>query len=114
MRARGANVTDIVVLVVAANDGVMPQTVECISHAKAAGVPMVVAMNKIDLPDRNEQRVFTDLSTHDVLAAEWGGDVEVVRTSGLTGQGLPELLDTLLLTADLHEFKANPSRAATG
>ncbi|MEK6261063.1 MAG: translation initiation factor IF-2 [Planctomycetota bacterium] len=114
MRARGANVTDIVVLVVAANDGVMPQTVECISHAKAAGVPMVVAMNKIDLPDRNEQRVFTDLSTHDVLAAEWGGDVEVVRTSGLTGQGLPELLDTILLTADLHEFKANPNRAASG
>ncbi len=114
MRARGANVTDIVVLVVAANDGVMPQTVECISHAKAAGVPMVVAMNKIDLPDRNEQRVFTDLSTHDVLASEWGGDVEVVRTSGLTGQGLPELLDTLLLTADLHEFKANPDRAASG
>ena len=114
MRARGANVTDIVVLVVAANDGVMPQTVECISHAKAAGVPMVVAMNKIDLPDRNEQRVFTDLSTHDVLASEWGGDVEVVRTSGLTGQGLPELLDTILLTADLHEFKANPNRAASG
>ena len=114
MRARGANVTDIVVLVVAANDGVMPQTVECISHAKAAGVPMVVAMNKIDLPDRNEQRVFTDLSTHDVLAAEWGGDVEVVRTSGLTGQGLSELLDTILLTADLHEFKANPNRAASG
>ncbi len=114
MRARGANVTDIVVLVVAANDGVMPQTVECISHAKAAGVPMVVAMNKIDLPDRNEQRVFTDLSTNGVLAAEWGGDVEVVRTSGLTGQGLPELLDTILLTADLHEFKANPNRAASG
>ena len=114
MRARGANVTDIVVLVVAANDGVMPQTVECISHAKAAGVPIVVAMNKIDLPDRNEQRVFTDLSTHDVLASEWGGDIEVVRTSGLTGQGLPELLDTILLTAELHEFKANPNRAASG
>ncbi|HEY4258925.1 MAG TPA: translation initiation factor IF-2, partial [Schlesneria sp.] len=114
MRARGANVTDIVVLVVAANDGVMPQTVECISHAKAAGVPMVVAMNKVDLPDRNEQRVLTDLSTHNVLAAEWGGDVEVVRTSGLTGQGLPELLDTLLLTAELHDFRANAKRPATG
>lgn len=114
MRARGANVTDIVVLVVAANDGVMPQTVECISHAKAAGVPIVVAMNKIDLPDRNEQRVLTDLSTHDVLASEWGGDVEVVRTSGLTGEGLPDLLDTLLLTADLHEFRANPQRSAIG
>ena len=114
MRARGANVTDIIVLVVAANDGVMPQTIECIAHAKAAGVPIVVAMNKIDLPDRNEQRVFTDLSTHDVLVSEWGGDIELVRTSGLTGQGLPDLLDTLLLTADLHEFKANPNRAASG
>ena len=114
MRARGAYVTDIVVLVIAANDGVMPQTVECISHAKAAGVPIVVAMNKIDLPDRNEQRLLTDLSAHDILAAEWGGDVEVVRTSGMTGQGLPELLDTILLTSELHEFKANPNRAATG
>ena len=114
MRARGANVTDIIVLVVAANDGVMPQTIECIAHAKAAGVPIVVAMNKIDLPDRNEQRVFTDLSTHGVLVSEWGGDIELVRTSGLTGQGLPDLLDTLLLTADLHEFKANPNRAASG
>lgn len=114
MRARGANVTDIVVLVVAANDGVMPQTVECISHARAANVPLVVAMNKVDLPDRNEQRVLTDLSTHNVLAAEWGGDTEVIRTSGLTGQGLPELLDTLLLTAELHEFKANPNRPGAG
>uniref|UniRef100_A0A7C4QWA2 Translation initiation factor IF-2 n=1 Tax=Schlesneria paludicola TaxID=360056 RepID=A0A7C4QWA2_9PLAN len=114
MRARGANVTDIVVLVVAANDGVMPQTVECISHARAAGVPIIVALNKIDLPDRNEQRVLQDLATHNVLAAEWGGDVEVVRTSGLTGQGVPELLDTILLTADLHEFKANPSRPGCG
>ena len=114
MRARGATVTDIVVLVVAANDGVMPQTIECISHARAANVPLVVAMNKVDLPDRNEQRVLTDLSAHNVLASEWGGDVEVIRTSGLTGQGLPELLDTLLLTAELHEFKANPNRPASG
>lgn len=114
MRARGANVTDIVVLVVAANDGVMPQTVESISHARAANVPIVVAMNKIDLPEKNEQRVLTDLSSHNVLAAEWGGDVEVVRTSGLTGQGLPELLDTLLLTSELHELTANPNRPASG
>jgi len=92
----------------------MPQTVECISHAKAAGVPIVVALNKVDLPDRNEQRVLTDLSTHNVLASEWGGDVEVVRTSGMTGQGLPELLDTILLTAELHDFRANPDRPATG
>ena len=114
MRSRGAHVTDIVVLVVAANDGVMPQTIECISHARAANVPLVVAMNKVDLPDRNEQRVLTDLSAQNVLAAEWGGDVEVVRTSGLTGQGLTELLDTLLLTAELHEFQANPNRSASG
>jgi translation initiation factor IF-2 len=114
MRARGANVTDIVVLVVAANDGVMPQTLECISHAKAAGVPIVVALNKCDLPDRNEQRVLQELAAQNVLASEWGGDVEVVRTSGLTGQGLPDLLDTLLLTAELHEYKGNPSRPANG
>lgn len=114
MRARGANVTDIVVLVVAANDGVMPQTIECISHARAANVPIVVALNKVDLPDRNEQRVLQDLAAQNVLASEWGGDVEVVRTSGLTGQGIPELLDTLLLTAELHELRANPDRPASG
>lgn len=114
MRARGANVTDVVVLVVAANDGVMPQTVECISHARAANVPIIVALNKADLPDRNEQRALQDLAAQNVLAAEWGGDIEVVRTSGLTGQGVPELLDTLLLTAELHEFQANPQRAASG
>lgn len=114
MRARGANVTDIVVLVVAANDGVMPQTLECISHARAAGVPIVVALNKCDLPDRNEQRVLQELAAQNVLASEWGGDVEVVRTSGLTGQGLPDLLDTLLLTAELHEYKGNPTRPANG
>ncbi len=114
MRARGANVTDVIVLVVAANDGVMPQTVECIAHARAAGVPLIVAMNKVDLPDRNEQRVLQDLAAHNVLASEWGGEVEVVRTSGLTGIGVPELLDTILLTAELHEYQANPSRPACG
>lgn len=114
MRARGANVTDIVVLVVAANDGVMPQTVECIAHARAAGVPLVVAMNKIDLPDRNEQKVLQDLANQNVLASEWGGDIEVVRTSGMTGAGLDDLLETLLITADLQQFTANPDRPATG
>lgn len=114
MRARGANVTDIIVLVVAANDGVMPQTVECIAHAKAAGVPLVVALNKCDLPDRNEQRVLQELAAQNVLAAEWGGDTEVIRTSGLTGEGLDNLLETLLLTAELNELQANPDRPATG
>lgn len=114
MRARGANVTDIVVLVVASDDGVMPQTVECISHARAAGVPMVVAMNKIDLPNRNEQRVLQELAANNVLPAEWGGDVEVVRTSATTGQGIDDLLETLLLTSELREFKANAERPAAG
>lgn len=114
MRARGANVTDIVVLVVAADDGVMPQTEECISHAKAAGVPIVVAMNKIDLPDIDENKVLTGLTQHEIVPAEWGGDIEVVRTSGETGQGLDDLLETLLLTSELHEFTANPQRDAVG
>jgi translation initiation factor IF-2 len=114
MRARGANVTDIAVLVVACDDGVMPQTEEAISHAKAAGVPIVVAMNKIDLPGHDEQRVLQQLATAGLLASEWGGDVEVVRTSAVTGQGIDTLLETLLVTAELHEYKANPSRPASG
>lgn len=114
MRARGANVTDIVVLVVAADDGVMPQTVECISHAKAAEVPIVVAMNKIDLPDINEQKVLQDLAGRDLLPAEWGGDIEVVRTSALERIGIDELLETLILTAELHEYRTSDSAPAHG
>ncbi|NQV24631.1 MAG: translation initiation factor IF-2 [Rhodopirellula sp.] len=114
MRARGANVTDIVVLVVAANDSVMPQTVECISHAKASGVPIIVAMNKCDLPDINEQRVLSDLSTNGVQPQEWGGDIEVVRTSAMTGEGLDDLLETILLTAEISELKANPDCNSVG
>lgn len=114
MRARGANVTDIVVLVVAADDGVMPQTKEAISHAKAAGVPVIVAMNKIDLQGVDEQRVLQDLSTNNVLPAEWGGDYEVIRTSATTRQGLDELLHTIVLTAELHEYKGNPNVPAHG
>lgn len=114
MRARGANVTDIVVLVVAANDSVMPQTVECISHAKASGVPVIVAMNKCDLPDINEQKVLTDLSTNGVQPQEWGGDIEVVRTSAMSGQGLDDLLETILLTAEIGELKANPDCNSVG
>jgi translation initiation factor IF-2 len=114
MRARGANVTDIAVLVVAADDGIMRQTEEAISHAKAAGVPIVVAMNKIDLPGANPQRVLEQLAANELLPSEWGGEVEVVRTSAITGQGMDELLQTLLLVADIHEYKANPARAAQG
>jgi translation initiation factor IF-2 len=114
MRARGANVTDIAVLVVAADDGVMPQTEEAISHARAAEVPIVVALNKIDLPGVDANRALQDLSAHGLLPTEWGGDVEVIRTSATTGTGLDDLLETLLLTADIHEYQANPSRPAIG
>jgi translation initiation factor IF-2 len=114
MRARGANCTDIAVLVVAADDGVMPQTEEAISHAKAAGVPIVVALNKIDLPGVNPDRAFQDLAARELLPSEWGGDTEVIRTSAITGEGVDELLDTLLTVAELHEYRANPDRAATG
>ena len=114
MRARGANVTDIIILVVAADDGVMPQTVECISHARASGAPIIVAMNKIDLPDVNEQKVLGDLAANEIMPQEWGGDIEVVRTSAETGQGLDDLLEHILLTAELHEFKANQEGPAIG
>lgn len=114
MRARGANVTDIIVLVIAADDGVMPQTEECISHAKAAGVPIVIALNKMDLPEVDDQRVLQQLAQHELLPAEWGGEYEVVRTSGETGLGMDTLIETLALTSELQEFKANPEREAIG
>jgi translation initiation factor IF-2 len=114
MRARGANVTDIAVVVVAADDGVMPQTEEAISHARAAEVPIVVALNKMDLPGVNLDKVYTSLSTNQLQPTEWGGDVEVVKTSATKGTGIDELLDTLLTVAELHEYKANPNRAAIG
>ena len=114
MRARGANVTDIAVLVVAADDGVMPQTEEAISHAKAAGVPIVVALNKIDLEGVDENRVLSQLTEHQLTPSEWGGDVEVVRTSAIAGTGMDELLETLLTVAELHEYQANPDRDAIG
>ncbi len=114
MRARGANVTDIAVLVIAADDGIMPQTEEAISHARAAEVPIVVALNKSDLPGADANRVMQQLSGHDLLPSEWGGDVEVVKTSAITGDGVNDLLETLLLTADLHEYTANSERPAVG
>ena len=114
MRARGANVTDIVVLVVAANDGIMPQTIECIAHARAAGVPIVVALNKIDLPGINEQKVLTELSQQGLYPTEWGGDTEVVRVSGLVGTGVDNLLETLLLTAELNNYTAPVDIPADG
>jgi translation initiation factor IF-2 len=114
MRARGANVTDIAVIVVAADDGVMPQTEEAISHARAAGVPMVVALNKIDLPGVNVDRIYQQLAAAELLPTAWGGDTEVVHTSAVTGVGIDELLDTLLTIAELHDLRANPSRPAFG
>jgi len=114
MRARGAHCTDIVVLVVAADDGVMPQTEEAISHARAAGVPIVVALNKIDLPGLNLQRVLQELAANNLLPSEWGGDTEVVQTSAVTGQGIDQLLETLLTVAELREYKANADRPAIG
>lgn len=107
MRARGAKVTDIVVLVVAADDGVMPQTVEAIEHAKAANVPIVVAINKIDRPDADPQRVMQQISEHGLLPEEWGGETIVVPISAVTGEGLTELLDNLLLVSEMNELTAN-------
>jgi len=114
MRARGANVTDIVVLVVAADDGVMRQTEEAISHAKAAGVPIIVALNKMDLPGANPDRVLQQLAAQNLLPSEWGGDVEVIRTSATTGLGMDDLQETILLTADLNDYRANAERPAVG
>jgi translation initiation factor IF-2 len=114
MRARGANVTDCAVIVVAADDGVMPQTEEAISHAKAAGVPIVACINKIDLPGADVQRVYQQLAAAELLPTEWGGETEVVKTSALTGEGVDSLLDTLLTIAELHDLRANPNRMAAG
>jgi translation initiation factor IF-2 len=114
MRARGAKVTDIVVLVVSADDGVMPQTLEAISHAKAAGVPLLVAINKIDKPDAQPDRVKQQLSDRGLLAEDWGGDVVMVPVSAKTGQNLDLLLEMILLVADLQDLKANPNRPALG
>jgi translation initiation factor IF-2 len=114
MRARGANATDIVVLVVAADDGVMPQTAEAINHAKAAGVPIVVAMNKIDLPNANPDKVLLELQQNDVTPEEWGGQVGVVPVSALQAVGIEDLLERILLEAEVMELKANPSLSCDG
>ena len=114
MRARGANVTDIAVLVIAADDGIMPQTEEAISHLKAADVPIVVALNKMDLPGANPEQAMTQLTQFELTPSEWGGDTEIVQTSAETGLGLDDLLETILTLAELHEYRANPDRAAMG
>ncbi|MFT4089664.1 MAG: translation initiation factor IF-2 [Asticcacaulis sp.] len=114
MRARGANVTDIVVLVVAADDGVMPQTVEAINHARAAKTPMIVAINKIDKPDANPQRVINDLLQHEVVVEALGGDTQVIEVSAKARTGLENLIEAILLQAEVLDLKANPDRTAEG
>ena len=114
MRARGANATDIAILVVAADDSVMPQTIESISHAKAAGVPIIVAVNKCDVPDSNPDKVLTDLLQHDIQVESMGGEVQAVKVSALQKTGLDELTEAITLQAELLDLKANPDRAADG
>ncbi|GJM06612.1 MAG: hypothetical protein DHS20C10_03460 [marine bacterium B5-7] len=114
MRARGAQCTDIVILIVAADDGVMPQTVEAVQHAKAAGVPMIVAVNKIDKPDADPDRVKTELSQHDVLPEDWGGDVMFQHVSAKTGDGVDDLLEAILVLSEMQEFTAVASGSAKG
>ena len=114
MRMRGANSTDIAVLVVAADDGVMPQTVEAISHAKAAGVEIIVAINKIDKPSANIERVKQELSEYELIPEDWGGSTIFVPVSAHTGEGIDTLLEMILLTAEVCELKANPNRSARG
>ena len=114
MRARGASVTDITILIVAADDGVMPQTIEAINHSKAAGVPIIVAINKIDKPGANPERVIGELAEHGVISTGWGGDSEFVEISAKFGQNIEELLETVLLVAEVEELKADPSVRAIG
>ncbi|MBR6740407.1 MAG: translation initiation factor IF-2 [Clostridia bacterium] len=114
MRARGASVTDIAILVVAADDGIMPQTIEAINHAKAAEIPIVVAINKMDKPTANPDRIKQQLTEYGLVAEEWGGDTIICPISALTGDGIPNLLEMVLLVADMRELKANPDRTALG
>lgn len=114
MRARGAQVTDVAILVVAADDGVMPQTVEAISHAKAAGVPIIVAMNKIDKPDANPDRLMQQLSGHDIVVEDWGGTVPMVKVSALKRTGIEDLLEMINLVAEMQELRADSDRPASG
>ena len=114
MRARGANMTDVVVLVVAADDGVMPQTIEAIAHSKAANVPIIVALNKIDLPGCDVNRVYSQLAEQELTPAEWGGETEIVKTSAVTGEGIDDLLESLDYVAELLELEADDTIPATG
>ena len=113
-RARGADVTDIAIIVVAADDGVMPQTVEAINHAKAAEVPIIVAVNKVDKPGANPDRVMQELTEHGLIPEDWGGDTIFVQISALLNKNLEDLLEMILLVAEVEELKADPKRLAIG
>lgn len=114
MRARGASITDIVIIIVAADDGIMPQTKEAIDHAKAAKVPIIVAINKMDKPGANPERIMTELAEYGLMSDEWGGDTLYNKISALTGEGIDSLLENILLIAEMQEYKANPNRYAIG
>lgn len=114
MRARGASITDIVIIIVAADDGVMPQTEEAIDHAKAAGVPIIVAVNKIDKPDAKPERIRTEMAEHNLTPEEWGGDIPFVDISAKSGQGIDKLLETIIAISEMQDLKANPQRYALG
>jgi translation initiation factor IF-2 len=114
MRARGASITDIIIIIIAADDGIMPQTEEVIDHAKAAGVPIIVAINKIDKPDANVDRVLTQLTEHGLTPESWGGDTLVSLISAKTGEGVEDLLDNILLVAEMNNYRSNPNRYAVG
>ncbi|HBK26251.1 MAG TPA: translation initiation factor IF-2, partial [Clostridiales bacterium] len=114
MRARGAKSTDIAILVVAADDGIMPQTIESINHAKAANVPIIVAINKMDKPTANPDKIKEQLTKYDLIPEEWGGETVICPISAKTGQGLDNLLEMVILTAEVLELKANPNRRAKG
>lgn len=114
MRARGAQVTDIAVLVISADDGIMPQTIEAISHSKAAGVPVIIAINKIDKPGANVEKVKQQLTDYELVPEEWGGDIICVSVSAKTGQGISELLEMILLVAEVNDLRTNPNRSARG
>ncbi len=112
MRARGANVTDIAILVIAADDGFMPQTIEALNHVRAAGVPIIVAINKMDLPGANPEKILTQMQQNEIMSEDWGGDIGVIRVSAETGEGIDELLDRIILESEMLELKANPNRPA--
>ena len=114
MRARGASVTDIVIIIVAADDGVKPQTKEAIDHAKAAKVPIIVAINKIDKPEANIERVMTELSEYGLTPESWGGDTIFNNISCKTGEGIDKLLENIILVSEMEDYEANPSRYAVG